>query len=147
MPTRPLLVFFTGVYAFVYAAVLVSSVGDADRQLNVAGWFSWHAVFLVVLASSASLRAPSAGGVIATSIIHFVGAAAATLQSLGFFIWALVLWSRDKDSPFLGLIAAALGAQALVGVPLVLLTVRNMFLARRGSNGGDLVATVNESLF
>lgn len=147
--TRVLLALMAAIYALVYGVVLVADVGDVDRRLNVSAWFSWHAAFLVILVGSAEAPSGQQQGQSTpylsplTSIVHFICSLAATLQAVGFFIWAVVLWARDPgnggsgsplDEPenFLGLMSAALGALAFVGALIVLLTVNNMFLAKRG---------------
>jgi hypothetical protein len=123
MNKQHVIVWLAGVYALVFALLLIASIGDKQRQMNVQGWFSWHPIYILVLAADNTPIRPFIPDV--SALVRIVLSFAATGQSLGFFVWAIVLWAQepahssgsplDVPANFFGLLSAALGAQMVAG--------------------------------
>jgi hypothetical protein len=120
------------VLAFVYAVLLIATVGDTDHRINAQAWFCWLPAYLVVLAADTPAHGMSLMYYTVADLVRTALSFTATLQSLGFFIWVVVLWAKGDDNDggtgfsrpaaFFGMLAAALCAQTLVCFALLWLT-------------------------
>lgn len=112
--------FGAAVYSLVLLALYAVSVGDVDRRLNVAAWFSWHPVVAVLLcADSSSFQPPlSPRARRWHRLLRQVSTLVAALQCIGFVVWASVEWgvtetiSRTQET-FYGLVISVLVVQTL----------------------------------
>jgi hypothetical protein len=113
--------FGAAIYSLVLLALFAVSAGDVDRRLNVAAWFAWHPVLLVVLcADSSSLSPPlTADARWWHRLTRQIGVIVAAFQCIGFIVWASVQWGTVEHlSPtqqsFYGLVVSVLAAATVV---------------------------------
>jgi hypothetical protein len=123
------------VLAFVFAVLLIVTVADDDHRINAQAWFCWFAVYLVVLSADMPEHTTSIGRYSVADLVRVALSFAATLQSLAFFIWVIVLWAKgdggggsglSRPEAFFGLMTAALGAQTVVCFASLWLTVHQL---------------------
>lgn len=131
--------------AFVFMVLLIATVGDDEHRINAQAWFCWFSVYLVVLAADMPAHTVWPAFYALADLIRAALSFTATLQSLGFFIWVIVLWaSGDTNSGgtgfarpknFYGMLAATLGVQTLVCFALLWLTAYQLSWRYRRSAG------------
>ena len=97
MSTAQFSAFIAGVYALVFVLLLVVSIGDEDRRLNVQAWFSWHVIYLMILVSDAATLVPTLQARRWHAFVRQVASLLAAFQAIGFAVWAIVEWTQAPD--------------------------------------------------
>ena len=97
MSTAQFSAFIAGIYALVFVILLVVSIGDEEHRLNVQAWFSWHAIYLMILVSDAATLVPTLQARRWHALVRQVGSLLAAFQSIGFAVWAIVEWTQAPD--------------------------------------------------
>lgn len=110
--------FLTGLYSLTLMVLLLASEGNTDRIVWIQGPFSWHVVLLVILMCDFNRYNMHNASIswAKQTLVKIVAVLCAMLQSLGFAIWAAVVWGEQGADvlPFYPVIVTVLGVQTLI---------------------------------
>ena len=143
MATAVVSAFIAGIYALVFILLLVVSIGDENRVLNLQAWFSWHVLYLMVLVSDVATIEYTLNARRWHAFVRQVASLVAASQSIGFAVWAIVEWTQTPEESddklvfeprnFFGLAIATLFVQAALA-PLIFYTTLGVAQGRRMNN-------------
>lgn len=123
--------FLTGLLSLLVMLLMIATIGDTHNLLRVQIYFSWLIPFCVVLVADQNPYGLHNGSVAPFwhKAVRVLCALGAMLQSLGFAIWAIVIWVEKGSAvqPFFPVVIGILAAQ----IPLLFAIAWALATARR----------------